>query len=516
MKNEENLFLMNLSKPENFGENVMTTYLNIKMNQIKNIKSLEIEIPLEKGLYSIVGSNGSGKSTIMLALSQLVRKSSLNKLTPLDFNNESFVSFRFDNQQKEDLWLYNPNNKKWMVKGHSPELHFDGFYEGSIFYGTRFYDAARAESLLSDLKGMNDIVDADGFIIEKLSTIMHGHGNKDYYKNLKRIRNREVARRMNFKGIPYFYETENGFISQLAMSSGECMLITLLHFVNNVLVRGNYKKGDKVIFLIDEVELALHPKAINRLITFMEELIREYDLVTIFSSHSPEVIRRIKPKNIFQIENNEGIIEVNNPCYPSYAIRDLYTEDGFDYLILVEDELAKKFVNSIILKNNYVKSKLIHVLPAGSWYNSLRLQDDIIKNGILGVGKKVISILDGDVVSAVNDQENFSHLVKTFLPIKSIEKHLYSELIDKPNREFKRIIGDKYFRVRSLSEIIDDYKMNYDYSKDKNGKKFYSMLTSNLHKVGISEEQFLNYLCEDLLQLIDAKPFEKQLEKLLS
>jgi ABC-type multidrug transport system ATPase subunit len=40
---------------------------------IHNVKGIEhgiIELPIENGLYGIVGNNGSGKSTIMSCLSQ--------------------------------------------------------------------------------------------------------------------------------------------------------------------------------------------------------------------------------------------------------------------------------------------------------------------------------------------------------------------------------------------------------------------------------------------------------------
>lgn len=487
-----------------------TNYLNVSIKNIKNIKSLKLEIPIEKGVYSIVGSNGSGKSTIMLALSQLVRKSSLKKLSPLDYQQEeSKICFTY--LDHKDNWFYDAKLSKWVVLDHQPEIHFDGFYEGSIFYGTRFSDASRAESLLIDTKTIDEslIVDADNFIIEQLSMIMHD--DKEHYKELKRIKNRNTAKNFDFKGIPYFYKTQRGYISQLAMSSGECMLITLLHFVYHVLVRKNYKRGSSVLLLIDEVELALHPKAISRLISFMEYLVKEYGVIIIFSSHSSEVIRRIRPQNLFLIENEDGMVGVTNPCYPSYAIRDLYSEDGFDYLLLVEDELSKKFVNSIINKNNLSVSKLLHVLPAGDWYSSLRLQNEIYRNKVLGVGKKVICLLDGDVIDLVSKKDEFKGLKKIFLPIKSVEKYLYSRLIANYDRKFVKFLGDKYFRVRLLTDILNDYKRNYDIEKDKNGKKLYKLLISNLYELNITEEQFLNYFCQDLLSLVDTRDFESKL-----
>lgn len=491
----------------------MKKYLDFKIHNIKNIKSLNFDIPLEKGLYGITGTNGCGKSTIMLALSQLVRKTSLKKLSKLDYNKDSYVKFFFDG--KEDFYYYDNDYSKWQVKGHPPVLHFDGFYEGSIFYGTRFTDSAKAETIMEDIKNSKDIFDADSFIIEKLGEIMHD--DKTRYMNLKKLRNMTIAKKYGFDRMPYFLETENGLISQLAMSSGECMVITMLHFVFQIVVRENYnKKNEKIIFLIDEVELALHPSAIDRLIKFINGLVAKSELVCIFSSHSAEVIRKLNPKNIYQLENRDGIVYVINPCYPSYAIRDLYTQDGFDFLLLVEDELARKVVNEILMKNGLFKSKLIHVLPCGDWFNNLRLHDDILRNNVLGVGKQVISILDGDVIEKVNNVKNYNNLKKMFLPIKSIEKYLYEKLINNIDYEFMKFFGDKYFRTRSLKDIVSDYRTNFNVDKDSNGKKLYDVLTSNMFKTGMDEEQFLNHFCRDLMQQVDTEHFEKSLTSLLT
>jgi chromosome segregation ATPase len=53
--------------------------LTLKIKEIKNVKDLEIELPVEKGIYVITGSNGSGKSTVMVALSKLFREKAYKK-----------------------------------------------------------------------------------------------------------------------------------------------------------------------------------------------------------------------------------------------------------------------------------------------------------------------------------------------------------------------------------------------------------------------------------------------------
>jgi hypothetical protein len=444
----------------------------------------------------------------MIILSRLFRPSGLKKIKGKE---NSYIKFSYDDIVDE--YVYDCESKRWTTTNKKRyQKKFEGFYEGSIFFGTRFSDFIKAESLMDKLQNNDEIIDADKFIIETLGLIMVN--DKSKYNGLKRFKNMEIAKKYGFSRMPYFYETENGLISQLEMSSGECMVITILHFVYYMGVRKNYNKNNKLLYLIDEVELALHPSAIDRLINFIKEIVEKTGIICIFSSHSAEVIRKINPKNIYHLENNNGIIDIINPCYPSYAIRDLYKPDGVDFLILVEDDLAKKILDRVITKNNLFLSKLIYVLPCGSWYNNLKLQNDILNNNVLGVGKNIISILDGDVKKDVKELNKFENLKKLFLPIKSIEKYLYEKLINTPDRVFIKKFGDKYFRNRSLNDIINDYKNNYN--EDNNGKKLYKMLTSNLHSNGMSEETFLNYFSEDIVNEVDTDTFVSSLKRILN
>lgn len=222
------------------------------------------------------------------------------------------------------------------------------------------------------------------------------------------------------------------------------------------------------------------------------------------------------PRRIYQIENVEGEVIVNTPAYPSYVIRDLYTPDGFDYLILVEDVLAKQIVEKVLREENMRVSRLIHVVPCGDWYNNLRLHRDMKDNTVLGVGKKIISIIDGDVVDDVKEKTEFEALPKTFLPINSLEKFIYKKIITEQDMNFIKYFGDKFFHVRSIKNIINDYKSNYDYATDKNGKKLYDMLMSNLFATGMAEDDFVRMFCDDLYKMVDFTNFKKRLGKMLS
>ena len=472
--------------------------LGLHIEKIKNIEKMDVTLPFENDIYSFVGSNGCGKSTIMLCLAQLI-KLQLNSLSAGDFSSNSFVQFEYKGLKSK--WTY--QMEKWHRDGDP--LKIKGLYEGSLFYGTRFQDSSNIEELiLSGKLTENKICDADDYIKQHLSFILHN--DTIHYNTLKRVKNRFVADSLGISNLPYFIEAHGSIISQYRMSSGECLLISLLHFIYNSIVRIPLPEDEKILVLIDELELALHPIAVIRLLGFLKELIRDYPNIIIFlSTHSPEVIKSLEPQKLFKVNNNNGQITLENNCYPSYLIRDLYSNISPDFLLLVEDPLSQLFVNRMLDKYDLRTSKLIHCVPVGGWQNVLELHDELYRKKILGTNTKIISILDGDVEGKLSKSQNkYPHL---FLPIQSIEKYLYDVIKNNSNPILRKKINDKFFLVRSLDDIVAEYNKNTMEGHADNNKNFYSVLTKELSKIGTDLHTFILGLMDDIETTVDAQLF---------
>ena len=56
--------------------------LIMTIHNIKDIYHGTVEIPIENGIYAFVGNNGTGKSTIMSCLAQLLSRHNLRELRP--------------------------------------------------------------------------------------------------------------------------------------------------------------------------------------------------------------------------------------------------------------------------------------------------------------------------------------------------------------------------------------------------------------------------------------------------
>lgn len=480
-------------------------YLNLKIENIKNIKYAEINIPIIKGIYCFAGQNGCGKSTIISCLGRLIVDYSLNSFKYSDNPNQK-ITYEYKNSineiTKTNDGLYNLHTKK------GNELKFKGIYEGSIFYGTRFHDSQKIDGFL-DKREIKGISDASNFVKENLSFILHGE--KGFYSDLKKINNLSTAKNLRLKSVPYFYRYNDKLISQYKMSSGECLLLSLLDFLNNTINKQIENNEDEIKFIIiDEIEVALHPSAIARLYDYLERIAVERNFVIILSSHSPELIHKIKPSNLFMLElNADNTLTVTNPCYPAYAVRSVYKNDGYDYVILVEDLLAKLLLQSILRKTDLFNSCLINILPVGGWENVLKLNDSMSKENTLGIGTKILCILDGDVKDIVS--EKYNNILKLFLPIPSIEKYLLVILSNPDKSKIKKEIQDNYFQAESLDELHESVQNK----NDEKGKCFYKILIKNLESRNISEDLFISGITEIIFKNEDFSVFIKSLEKLL-
>lgn len=482
--------------------------LKIEINNVKSIKNFSLEIPVEQGLHVIAGSNGIGKSSIMALLAVPFRPAVLWTI----FNNtkeESSVSYEYDG--KKDIW--NKKDGKWLHEdGKWAKIKLDGFIEGSVIHGTRFTDKKVLE--LSEKVKSEHLVDADSFINDNFSHILQG---KKFYPTIKKIKNRKTAEDLGFDSVPYFMEYEDGLLSQFWLSSGENLLLSLLHFLNNKIFQQK-RKGSKHVslILIDEVELALHPVAISRLITLLNRLSEEYNLSVYFSSHSTELLRAIKPANIYYLQSlpNKSI-EVINPCYPAYATRFLYNQDGYDILILPEDDLAKYVIDKIFQKEKLYEGKLYHILPCGDWRNTVRLHQEILEANLASHSTKVISVLDGDVEAEFNSEkkknQNYSRLNVAFLPIPSLEKYLHAHLIDDVDADFFRELNDRFFRKKSLDETVSEY---VDSGIDRKGKKLWSKMVRHLGDDGLSEKEFLREISEAIYRRLDVESLTNRINAL--
>ncbi|EPI3549929.1 ATP-dependent nuclease [Vibrio vulnificus] len=471
---------------------------------IRNLREIEffsITLPFKKGVYAITGENGIGKSTIFSAMSRILYKGALTSFFRNDGDSETSVVYELSG--KKNTWIKSPN---WQRADSDSEIFVDGTFEASIIFGQRFNDLHKSKIGKANRVKEEDLKDADDFVKENLGHILKS--NKNYYDNLKIVKTKSLAKSLQFEGQPYFRKVGTKWLSQFFMSSGELLLVGMLHFINE---RIKYKSVRNIsscsVMIIDEIEIALHPSAQERLAVFLHEISKKHNFCIYFATHSVQIIGHIKPSNIHHMKPSvSGGIEVVNPCYPEYAARSLYTNNGFDYLLLVEDELAQNIVDRILIDEGLRSSKLIKTLPCGSWDKTLELHYEFMTSRLTGVNCKIYSILDGDIKDLCEKKfakpHNYFGLTRTYLPINSIEKFIKHKLIDEPCSIFVKSLGDNVFTYRCLEDIVSDYKRKTK-DDDNNGKILYMVLTKCAEEQNVTREQFNKQVCDFVYQNVD-------------
>ena len=456
--------------------------LTMTIRNIKNIADLEINFPLDKGLYAITGENGAGKSTLIACASTV-----FYQLPMYDYfgrQKNATIDFTLGNTKRG--WTF--FNNRWLKNNSDSKMKLNGFYEGSIIFGNRFKDTRFSVIRILDKMEVDDMITADEFVRVNLGLILHD--DVDYYKELFVLKS-SVAHEKEITGTPYFYRSKNGeLINQARMSTGENLLVSILHSLQMLYnKRTKHNDGWPCIVFLDEIELALHASALRRLVLFLKNIANEIDLAIFFSTHSIELLREIKSQNIYYLQANvDDSITVTNPCYPAYATRNLYSDDGYgnDMVILVEDDLSKLIIERILLEKSLLKNIRIKVLPTGGWTNTITMAYDVVSSNLLTKGTKLAVVLDrdikADVPTFISNHKVYSGIKLDYLPIRSLEKFLRDNLFVKVNNVLFSLLDSYLFQKKPLNDILREYKKNNE-KDDSDGKILYGYLLNELRSM---------------------------------
>lgn len=466
--------------------------LKIIIHKIKHIKDAEFTMRLTRGLYAITGENGSGKSTIVTCASSSFFNMQMNEYIG---NTEDDAKITLE--LPDGSCVYSKKNGRWRRK-FKGTFKLNGFYEGSLIFGNRFRNTSYEKLRKLDKANPHSLQQADQFIRENLGQILHG--NKDFYEKLFVLDHRGTS----FSGDVFFYEKNGVRVSQFHMSTGENLLISILNSIN----LKNSSRVDRDItglILLDEIELALHPAALKRLVMFLAKIANEYNYAIYFSTHSIELVSAIKPQNIYFIERYaDHTIEILNPCYPAYATRILYDHDGYDKVIMVEDDLAKEIIKRLIKSERLLQNRLVHVLPCGGYANVISLATEVVRDNLLTKKTSLSIVLDADVKT---DIESFitnkgvgRNLPISYLPIESLEKFLRKNLFQSVDHKLFRILNDYIFQQKSLKEIIDEYTIINNKKEDKDGKRLFQIISNELEKRNKNRQELIEIIVDYLIE----------------
>jgi predicted ATPase len=148
------------------------------------------------------------------------------------------------------------------------------------------------------------------------------------------------------------------------------------------------------LILLDEPEVSLHPGAQERLLLFLMQEVKKKHHQVVFTTHSPFLVQRL-PHNAIKVfvEDAAGTFDVVNESHPYAAFNRLGAPLPNKIRILVEDRLAKSVVEHAMKLLGEDERTIFEVtfLPGGaSSYFATRIPT------IMHDGSKTYFFLDGD------------------------------------------------------------------------------------------------------------------------
>lgn len=314
----------------------------ITIENTKSIRHLEFTLPEQKGVYLLVGANGAGKTTLLVCLDRICNPngfargfSASKSFGAVDQYNNATI--KYEMTDPDICLLFRKKTARWAVapKGGSSLLQHFGF-STSVFIKA---DSNRINISEAEIRA-GIFENADTGIKRSLNELFE----TSKFNRLKRLRN------ANGRGRPatYFYviqENTYSYYSEKRFSTGELALLRLVEKLSHV--------EENSLILLDEAELALHPRIQKKLLDYLKAIAEEKQLTIFISTHSITMIKATDKQHILLLEDRgQGRYNVVNPCYPAKAIGCVDFMDNiiYDAVFFVEDEMARLLLKKMIKK----------------------------------------------------------------------------------------------------------------------------------------------------------------------
>jgi ABC-type lipoprotein export system ATPase subunit len=365
----------------------------IRIINLKSVEKLDYKVP-EPGVHLLSGTNGSGKTTLLACLRRIGHGNAFQNhfLTSLHSARlDSFEAAEVTYTVNERSVTYAYAGERWVPRPRSASSLVRSFGYPDVYYAGA--TAARITPRPEDFRPIR-MNTAPASLIEAANTIFE----TDRFTHLKTINLTTGNRNQAFVLAPPAASQRQKYISEKNFSLGELCVLKLLRELTDC------HNGSLV--LIDELELALHPRAQIGLLRYLEDIAKLKALTVIVSTHSVTLLKRAKRAHITFLEKREGYTAVLEGCFPAYALGSLALSEERtpDVVFYVEDEAARAVLDSLVklaiayrFQTGTAVFPTVSVIPVGDFKNVVRFYDQ--NRSLLPDHVKQWIVLDQDVES---------------------------------------------------------------------------------------------------------------------
>lgn len=361
-----------------------TKLLSISIKELKNLKNLDITF--DRPLTAIMGTNGSGKSTILHALACCFSPET-PFATNLKFSyffppnpNASWINSCFELSYTSDLDKY----ERGITKAEHRVYHKD-FDRWAPRYANRPTRDCRYIGVNTCLPDIETVATASR--ISYTTNVLNDKTSKKVADNAGIILNKDydhlTINESNNKKFAGVQTKSNLSYSSLSMGAGEQRILKIL---NTIFSAPAYS-----LILIDEIDLLLHSSALMELIRTLYDCALQKHLQVIFTTHSLLMDQLKDYVDIRFLDNTPSkTLVYDHISSESYSIMTGLAHKPLK--IYVEDILSETIIKHLTISMNMIGK--VNIKRFGSIENAFTLAAGLIlKNEPL---ENTLIVLDGD------------------------------------------------------------------------------------------------------------------------
>lgn len=477
---------------------------SIKIENLKSVTLLHFDIP-GNGVHVLTGINGSGKTTLLTCLQRIADRNAFQKHFKTSANSQfdNFQTSKITYTNGTNSLSYSYRNSRWAPTPKTSNLLSTIGYTSAIMVSSspdRFY--VQNEELST-----RGILPASAFIRDSMVEIF----NSSKYNELRRKKLDGKGRGDGRWNHGYLMPLgvvrgQNRYFTEKNFSLGEILILNALYQLE--LCQNNS------LILIDEIELALHPKVQVKFLNFLEHFAATRNSTIIISTHSSSLIKSANKLIYIERDLSTGVVKVEYNCYPAIALQNVAVIEEVepDFIFFVEDIFGRYILEELIkyyTRNLYNgRCPIYKILPVGGWGETIRFTENAV-GYIIPNNTKVFAMLDLDVqpqLQAIQGNANrtpkeqeqltlFTNNIDRvkFLPITP-ELGIVNLLNNNPQNHFQPI-QDHFNSVFDIGEIVNEETHRTGITYPPNQRKAAKMrLDYYIERIKIATNRDYNYV----------------------
>jgi predicted ATPase len=360
----------------------------LKSVQIANLRSMDVCIELSWPVCAIGGVNGSGKSTVLQVCSAAYTqekggryykigdwvRAALPGETPA-VGSAAAVSFTFWDNTPGYQVPHTPARRRWQYPAKAPLRRVE--FIGIAAFAPRIERRGRIHAFRSRLE-VQKTTEIAAPIIQSISRII-GHSYE-----AGQVHTVGSAKAKWSDTLPQIKRFGTSY-TEPHMGAGEQKIVRLVQTLEAI--------PERALILLEEPEITLHPDAQKGLAWYLMALSARKGHQIIIATHSSDIFDTLPQEARILLVRSGGIVEALHKVPYLRAARELSrTVRSNKALVLVEDEVAKAFLEEMLRRHNRSLFDNACVVPVGNTDDVSRMVKSLRTQGV-----KVIGVRDPDI-----------------------------------------------------------------------------------------------------------------------